>query len=484
MSVPSLETVNQLLSTLKANPGVDASALCEKVIELFPTLMKEEQKDFSDSFFKWAEGYKIKYPLIFCYARHLKLAATFFAEQHESVLSEGPALQDAFLENNEPGAAAAIGALIGSIHRTLGNIDLSLKELWDAYRQLNKLNRFPHYKLACSFHIGSIYMDMGNHEEALPILKNTLSLAEKLKDNTFIVYTSHGLGNLFLKQKNYENARKMFQEALDAANKAGIPALISSAETEMGNYYFETGNYDESEMLHKKAAEARTANKFIGGAISNYIRLGEINMKQSLPDEAISVLNKGLALAEEIKVKPKMYQLHLLLSEIYHSKNDLSRSLFHYKQFHYLQEQVGKEDNAKKIKNMKLVFEAEHTKKENSIIKKQKAEIQKKNIELQDSIDELTITKAGKKAKAFTLLVAIVFFIFEDSILHFIFNIVPANNYWLSLSIKMVFIFSLQPINAAIEHSLVKKVIKKKRRVFEEEEYMDNAALTDLGFAA
>jgi tetratricopeptide (TPR) repeat protein len=483
MPASSLETVNQLFSTLKAAPEVDASSLCEQLIELFPTLLKEEQNNLSVDFYKWAEKLKIKYPLIFCYARFLKLANHFFCEKHEIVLSEGPALQLAFLKNTEPGPAAAIGALLGSFHRTLGNIELSLKELWDTYGQLNKLNRFQHYKLACSFHIGCIYMDLENHEEALPILQNTLALAEKLQDSTFIVYTSHGLGKLFLKQKKYENARLMFQEALDASNKAGTPALISSAETEMANYYFETGNYEASELLHRKAAEMRIANQLISGAISNFIRLGEIHMKQWQQDEAIEVLNKGLAFAEQIKVKPKMYQLHLLLSEIHLYKNDLSISLFHYKQYHSLQDEVGKEDNVKKVKNMKLVFEAEQTKKENSIIKKQKVEIQKKNIELQHTIDELTITRAGKKAKAFTLLIAVVFFVFEDSILHLIFHFLPGNNYWLSVIVKMVFIFSLKPINGAIEHYLVKKVIKKKRMALEEEEHMDNSVSTDLNFA-
>jgi hypothetical protein len=187
----------------------------------------------------------------------------------------------------------------------------------------------------------------------------------------------------------------------------------------------------------------------LGGAITNYVRLGEIKIKQLPPDDALTVLNRGLALAEQIKVKPKMYQIHLLLSEIYHCKNDLGRSLFHYKQYHYLQNQAAQEDNAKKIKNAKLVFDAEQTIKENSIIKKQKTEIQRKNIELQDTIDELTITKAGKKAKAFTLLIAIVLFIFQDIILRFVFQFMPANNFWLSLVVKMVIIFSLSPINTS-----------------------------------
>ena len=273
----------------------------------------------------------------------------------------------------------------------------------------------------------------------------------------------------------------MFEEAMDVANKTGLPWLVASAETELANYYFETGNYKESEILHTRAIEARIGNRLLGGAITNYIRLGEIKIKQSQPGDALAVLNKGLALAEQIKVKPKMYQIHLLLSDIYHCKNDLGQSLFHYKQYHYLQNQAGQEDNAKKIKNVRLVFEAEQTKKENSIIKKQKTEIQKKNIELQDTIDELTITKAGKKAKAFTLLIAVVLFILQDGILHFVFRLMPANNFWLSLVVKMVIIFSLSPINTAIEHNLIKKVVKKKKRVLEEEP--DSEISTDLGFA-
>lgn len=458
--------------------------MCEHIVELFPVLIKEDQKSFADCFYKWASGYRNSYPLIFCYARFLKLSDSFFSEQHETVLSEGPLLQKDFLENDEPAATAAIGAFIGSIYRTLGNIDLTLKTLWEVYGQLNKLNRFPHYKMACSFHIGSIYMELNDHEEALTILKNTLSLAEKLQDSLWIVYTSHGLGKLYLKQKNYENARLMFEEAICAANKTGIPSLLSSAGTEMGNYYFETGNYDESEILHTKAVETRMANNFIAGAITNLIRLGEINIKQSQPDAAIAVLKRGLALAEQIKVKPKMHQVHLLLSEIYHCKNDLVRSLFHYKQYHSLQEQVAQEDNAKKIKNVKLVYEAEQTKKENSIIKKQKAEIQKKNIELLDTIDELTITKAGKKAKAFTLLFAILLFIFEDSILHFVFHLVPADNFWFSLGIKMVIIFSLKPINDAVEHFLIRKVVKKKKRALEDEDNFGSDLTAELNFAA
>src|SRR5688500_9438862 len=91
MPSSSLETVYQLFSQLKVNPEEYTSSLSEQMIELFPIINKEDQKNFSCTFYKWAEKYKIKNPLLFCYARHLKLTDNFFSEQHETVLSEAPA---------------------------------------------------------------------------------------------------------------------------------------------------------------------------------------------------------------------------------------------------------------------------------------------------------------------------------------------------------------------------------------------------------
>ena len=169
-------------------------------------------------------------------------------------------------------------------------------------------------------------------------------------------------------------------------------------------------------------------------------------------------------MAEQIKVKPKIYQVHLLLSRIYKAKNDLEKSLYHYEIFHEVREQVQEEDNARKLVDAKLIFEAEQTKKENIIIKKQKQEIERKNVELQDTIDELTLAKVSRKAKALTLGVAIVMFIFEDPIIGFGLRLLSSHNYWLSLFLKMAIIFSLSPINRTIEGFLLKKVIKKKRQ--------------------
>jgi hypothetical protein len=93
MSTSILEKVTRLFEKLQTNPEADTSAHCEQMVELFPVLSREDQKNFSFCFYEWAKKHKIKYPLIFCYAALLELADNFFSEQHESVLAEGPTLR-------------------------------------------------------------------------------------------------------------------------------------------------------------------------------------------------------------------------------------------------------------------------------------------------------------------------------------------------------------------------------------------------------
>ena len=60
-------------------------------------------------------------------------------------------------------------------------------------------------------------------------------------------------------------------------------------------------------------------------------------------------------------------------------------------------------------------------------------------------------------------LFSVLLFIMEDTILHFALIIVPENSYFLSLIVKMGIIFSLKPINGAVEKYLLNGLIKKRK---------------------
>lgn len=463
-ATPGTEKFNQLFNSLKSCPQCDIGKYSTAIMESFVDIDKEQRKEQAEAVHAWAEQNAAQNPLLFCYGKLVLVFNYFYSEQYDKALPLLIEVQRLFEEQNDPEGTAICLNFQGSIYRTFGNVDLALKACWAAHDQLSKSGQHPFFLLACNVNIGGIYFDRKHYDEALPHFKSALEMAEELNKPYWIIYALHGLGKIYLMQQKFQDARECFEKAMTVAEQYKHPLSVSNSLTELGNYYFTTGSYAEAEDFHKRSLALREQNQLMGGAITNCIRLGEIYTKQFKPKEAISILEKGLKLATQMNVKPKMYQIHFLLSEIYQSKNDPVKSLFHYKLFHELRDQVEVEDNERKIKNAHLVFEAEQTLKENIIIKKQKAEIERKNIELQETIDELTRARISKKARAITLVIAIILFVMEDTILHFALEFVSTNNYFISMLVKMVIIFSLSPIDKAIENYLLKRLVKKKKR--------------------
>jgi tetratricopeptide (TPR) repeat protein len=270
------------------------------------------------------------------------------------------------------------------------------------------------------------------------------------------------LARVQLRQQRRDEALAILERALELAERHQHPLHISNSLTELASFQFSLGNLDEAEALSARALDIRERHRLLAGAVTNCLRLAEIRVSRSRCDEALPMLQRALAVAEELDVKPKMAQVHQQLSQLYERTHDLEKSLHHFKTFHALRDEIEREDSARKLADARTVFEAEAARKENAIIKAQKAEIELTNRELQATIDELTRAKIGRKAKAMTLALAIVLFIFQDAILGTALRLLASNNYFVLLAVKMAIIFSLSPINRAIERHLLKRVVRKR----------------------
>lgn len=458
------EYINQLLDELKSAPASEISKYFYPAISRFRFLAKPERLECARAFYDWANENKTREPVKWCYAEFLFGLYHFINEEHETSLRFLTVARKQFEELDDREGLGLCSMLIGAIYRTFCNFDLALKVLVEGYNLLRQSGHYPVFVAAAANSIANINVDMHNYEEAIEMFRTTLDISEREHDFYFNIYALHGLGKVSMLQKNMISARDYLEKALALAEKNAHNMHIANSLTELGNLHCHQQDFETAEQLHKQALAIREERNLMGGAVTNCIHLGELYMKQARWKESLAMLNRGLMIAEQLRVKPKMYQVHKLLSEIYHSIGELEKSLHHYKLFHELREQVEQEDSTRKLADAKLIFEAEQTKKENVIIKRQKAEIQRKNTELQETIDELTLARVSRKAKALTLIIAIMLFIAEDFVLGFVLRNLPSNNYFLSLGVKMVIIFSLSPINAAFERYLLKRVIRKKKR--------------------
>lgn len=457
------EKAIRLFSEIKTCPEADTARYFDAITQAFPPLETNDKMELAKEFYDWAMQNAAPGSSKLPFANYTYGLAHFFNDNYEDGLAFCDKAHTIFEEqNNKDGAAITLFGK-GVIHRSLGNFDVALNTLWDCYDYQAKAGTFPHLTFACSYQIASIYLERKNYHEALELFEKTYTSADRYSNRVFIMNTLQGLGKTYLALNRFDEAKEAFEKALSMAEETNSPMFRSNMLSELSSYYFAVNDFEASEKYTRQTLALREQQHIIGGSITNLIQLAEIYTKQNKLSDAISVLQKGLALSEQIRVKPKIARIHLMLSELYERHGDMGKSLYHYKEYHKVHSEVETDDTARKIKNLRLVFEAEQTKKENIIIKQQKAEIEQKNIELQETIDELTRVKVSRKAKAFTFMLAIVLFVLVDLILEVILPLLPKNNFLLTLVVKILIIFSLKPVESGIEHYLLHKIIKKKK---------------------
>jgi tetratricopeptide (TPR) repeat protein len=426
-------------------------------------LSSKEKMDCAQEFYSWAEQNKSLQPLKFHYAEFLLALAHHLSDKHETALGYFQSARNFLESHNDSEGAALCTILIGSIYRTFGNFDLALKTAWEGYETVKHCPHLHFFLGGCLNVMANLSFELHHYKEAEQWFHECYQISDSIDIDYFRVYSLQGLGKVHLAQQKFPEAKNYFEQALQVSEKQQLATSIGNSLTELAGYYYHAGQHVDAENLNLRALALREQYNYTGGAITNCILLGRLYIKEKRWDDALKILEKGLEMAEHIRVRPKIFQIHRLLSDIYKAQGDLARALHHYQLYHEISEEVEKEDYKRKLADARLIFEAEQMRKENIIIRKQKEEIHLKNIELQETIDELTITRISRKAKAVTLVIAIVLFIFEDGILHFALNMIP-NSYLISLIVKMIIIFSLSPINGAIEKNLVKKVVKKRNQ--------------------
>jgi tetratricopeptide (TPR) repeat protein len=451
------------------NGEIPAIDLFKKIWETGQALPKNELKVLADEVLEWTEKKQKEDPASYGFALSTIGYVDFFSERHESSIKNNLAALQIFEELNNPNGIAVCQVLKGAVFRALGDIDLALQCFTEAWEVLSTDTAFNFLTVISAYNQAEIYAVSNHFDDSVKFYQFTL-VNGKEYFYIFPLFLS-GLAMVYHKQKQDELSEQYLNQALNLCREnESIPFTVSRILSELGTYYFDLGNYDEAISKHQESLKLRTDANILGGAVTNMLQIAKIYSLQHKDIEGIQILTRALEMAESIHVKPKMAEVHHLLSTIYEKLGETQRSLEHHKEFFRINEQVSNEDAEKKIKNMLLIFEAEHTRKENSIIRAQKKEIELKNRELRHTIDELTLTKISRKAKAISFTIAIALFILEDTIIHFVVTPIVHENYLFSLGANGVIIFCIKPIEKLIEHNLLHKFVMQKKILSEIQE--------------
>ena len=190
--------------------------------------------------------------------------------------------------------------------QSLGVVAMAQGEYDDAERYLEEAlvlaTEISNSYLICKIETRLGWMDRGVADFAQS-RKRTERALELARSNNYPRQTAElelSLGVLDFLEKNFESAKQHDFKGLDYAKEAKDKRLQCALHQALGGVEIELGNFKESEKHLMKALHLaiEIGHRWYNGVI--WKELGELRLKQNLPNSAADGFKKGLDLAREV----------------------------------------------------------------------------------------------------------------------------------------------------------------------------------------
>lgn len=175
--------------------------------------------------------------------------------------------------------------------------------------------------------LSMLYYDLGDKEKALEFGFS----AEKILEATggeFSLRASvlNNIGLIYSEQKRYSDALNYYKQSLEQHEHTGNAYNIAISVGNIGDCYVDLNQLKEAEVYilrHNKLAKALGAAYVESAAI---LSLGWLRVQQGRVDEAIPLLEQGLAMAEQAKITKRIDDSYWQLAHAYMKKGDYRKA--------------------------------------------------------------------------------------------------------------------------------------------------------------
>ncbi|MBI2271534.1 MAG: tetratricopeptide repeat protein [Bacteroidetes bacterium] len=335
--------------------------------------------------YKPGEGYKAMYA-----GFHLWTQSQF----NES-LAKGKVAIKIFEDADCKGGLSEALSFSAYIHWDMGNYDIAfeygLKSLKLAEAAKSELGTgWAHHAL------GVFYSNLKDHSEALAHFKKALSSFESVTEEE--VYgrarVQSAMATVYIQLGNLDEAIGLINNTLETYENLGQKTGCGRALNDLGVIYKTKGDLRLAEKYLSRSLEIRILVNHKQGIITTNTELGELYLKEKKYPLALEKLEQACIIAEELNVKPKLTRIHKLIGEVYKQSNEPRKAIEHIELSFKIKGEVSGEEANNRLKNLQTQFATERSEREAEIhrlrhveLKKVYDEIEQKNKDITDSIN-------------------------------------------------------------------------------------------------
>jgi signal transduction histidine kinase/predicted negative regulator of RcsB-dependent stress response len=315
-------------------------------------------------------------------------------------------------------------------YQRLSSYELALKDLNEAFRLFRDLNDLSGEASTLNTS-GLIYMELGEYAKAMECFDQALPKYEELHHTIGIASTTSNIGHISVISGELELALDYFKKSLllyrsidDARGEASVLVNIGNlyatlnAQTEALKCYRESLTlYDKTKDEQGKAVALRHVGSVYAAlgeaseALSHYeqslnimrevgdkrgeasvlLALANLYLKSENIEQHFSLiksyLDSALPIAESIKAKALIYDIHRSYSDLYEQISDFKNALFHHKAFFNVKESLISEEARKKLRNQQITNAIEKAEKEAELYRLKNQELSEANRALKELSD-------------------------------------------------------------------------------------------------
>ena len=289
---------------------------------------------------------------------------------------------------NKEGEAKVLNAF-GVLYNSISNYDTAMEYYTKSLELSTKTNNNERIAASC-INIGKLYSELEKYGKALDYYDKAGIVLKKTKNKEQLSVCQVYVGDIYANQGNFNKSLSYYTSGLENAESSKNRVAECNCLTSLGNTYQKIGNFNKAEKFHLQSLEIA---KLLGDKLSKLeclINIGTHYLIRDDNEKSLKFYTDAFKLSKSINSKFFESKSYLGISNCYESMNMTKEALLNYKEYHNLKVELQNIEIDAKLKNKNA---------QNKIIaaKKETKEQRKKNTELQEAFDRVSIlNKIGR----------------------------------------------------------------------------------------
>ena len=213
-------------------------------------------------------------------------------------------------------AIAATYSNIGVILEKMGQYETALQAHQQSLNLFQQLNDTDHIASAI-YNLGDLFRVLGDNTQALAYFQQSLQLDTQRGDKRDIAYSHNKLGYLYADIGELDKATVHANQAITLFQQIGAARDTEWARTVVAKVAMEQGDFANARQLLDSVIATAKAADYKSLLVDSYRMAAELALKQQQDELALSYLEPGIALAQQIKEQAKEAILQKMQVEVY-----------------------------------------------------------------------------------------------------------------------------------------------------------------------